>query len=238
LRRGFTLIELLVVIAIIAILAAILFPVFARAREKARQASCQSNLKQLGLACSMYMTDYDNRRDHWYMWSGPDVYYWWERWQPYIKNTQIFRCPSAPGSADDWGYPGFILATDYFPLWYGPNWWGVPGGADALGGGCLLSGCCVYYASEASFKRPAQVASLLEGFGVQDPNNLNSATIGFGGWDPNDAKTYRHNGMWNVCFLDGHVKALSEQSFWGNTENDASVQNPPGRVFSDWVATF
>nr|MBP8953256.1 prepilin-type N-terminal cleavage/methylation domain-containing protein [Armatimonadota bacterium] len=56
---GFTLIELLVVIAIIAILAAILFPVFARAREKARQASCQSNIKQIMLACIMYKTDYD-----------------------------------------------------------------------------------------------------------------------------------------------------------------------------------
>ena len=60
-RRGFTLIELLVVIAIIAILAAILFPVFARAREKARQTSCLSNLKQVGLASNMYLQDYDER---------------------------------------------------------------------------------------------------------------------------------------------------------------------------------
>ena len=58
-KQGFTLIELLVVIAIIAILASILFPVFARAREKARQTSCLSNMKQLGLACSMYAQDYD-----------------------------------------------------------------------------------------------------------------------------------------------------------------------------------
>jgi len=60
-RHGFTLIELLVVIAIIAILAAILFPVFAKAREKARQSSCLSNLKQLGLACLSYAQDYDER---------------------------------------------------------------------------------------------------------------------------------------------------------------------------------
>ena len=64
-RRGFTLIELLVVIAIIAILAAILFPVFAKAREKARQASCQSNLKQLALACLMYAQDYDEHFTGW-----------------------------------------------------------------------------------------------------------------------------------------------------------------------------
>ena len=60
-KRGFTLIELLVVIAIIAILAAILFPVFAQAREKARQASCQSNLKQIGIAFKMYVQDYDEK---------------------------------------------------------------------------------------------------------------------------------------------------------------------------------
>jgi len=65
-RRGFTLIELLVVIAIIAILAAILFPVFAKAREKARQASCQSNLKQLALSAVMYRTDYDERNLQYY----------------------------------------------------------------------------------------------------------------------------------------------------------------------------
>ena len=101
-RRGFTLIELLVVIAIIAILAAILFPVFARAREKARQASCESNLKQLGLAALMYAQDYDesvpctwpqcwpaaNRQNQ------PGGAWWSALIQPYVKNTQMFTCPS------------------------------------------------------------------------------------------------------------------------------------------------
>ena len=85
-RRGFTLIELLVVIAIIAILAAILFPVFARAREKARQISCLSNLKQMGLAFFMYTSDYDE--------TFPMVPMWKTNLQPYIRNTQINFCPS------------------------------------------------------------------------------------------------------------------------------------------------
>jgi prepilin-type N-terminal cleavage/methylation domain-containing protein/prepilin-type processing-associated H-X9-DG protein len=120
-RHGFTLIELLVVIAIIAILAAILFPVFAKAREKARQASCESNLKQIGTALAMYRSDYDEinccYRECASTDPQPSSYYppdyWWApydssvaangtpgaNWNPglldgYFKNTQIFKCPS------------------------------------------------------------------------------------------------------------------------------------------------
>jgi prepilin-type N-terminal cleavage/methylation domain-containing protein len=105
-KRGFTLIELLVVIAIIAILAAILFPVFARAREKARQTSCLSNMKQVGLSVLMYIQDYDETFP---MSAYPDAndptsrtaaYTYDEVCQPYIKNTQLFTCPSDPR-----GYP-------------------------------------------------------------------------------------------------------------------------------------
>ncbi len=98
-RRGFTLIELLVVIAIIAILAAILFPVFAKAREKARQSSCLSNVKQVMLAFMQYKQDYDEKWPLMF-WSGttsrwePFNVWWGGEIQPYVKNSQIFICPS------------------------------------------------------------------------------------------------------------------------------------------------
>jgi prepilin-type N-terminal cleavage/methylation domain-containing protein/prepilin-type processing-associated H-X9-DG protein len=99
-RKGFTLIELLVVIAIIVLLAAILFPVFARARENARRASCQSNLKQIGMGFLQYSQDYDERlpvgvaplQSAYYVGLG-----WMTSIYPYVKSAQIFQCPSDPG---------------------------------------------------------------------------------------------------------------------------------------------
>jgi len=130
-RKGFTLIELLVVIAIIAILAAILFPVFARAREKARQASCLSNLKQLGIAARMYAQDYDEKMVPVAV-SGPVVggngVWWMVNLQPYIKNIQVLHCPSYSGG----GYctntggcePGQPSPTPYrYFAGYGMNYW-------------------------------------------------------------------------------------------------------------------
>jgi prepilin-type N-terminal cleavage/methylation domain-containing protein/prepilin-type processing-associated H-X9-DG protein len=96
-RKAFTLIELLVVIAIIAILAAILFPVFAQARDKARSAACLSNMKQVGNALMMYMQDYDEKTTWFYHTrSHPDVMgrYWYYPLHPYTKNWQVFICPS------------------------------------------------------------------------------------------------------------------------------------------------
>jgi prepilin-type N-terminal cleavage/methylation domain-containing protein/prepilin-type processing-associated H-X9-DG protein len=133
-RRGFTLIELLVVIAIIAILAAILFPVFAQARAKARQATCLSNLKQIANATAMYVQDYDETFPVW-AWTPeravprPDgtTYLgkvtWPLLYMPYVKNQQVFTCPSDPrvrnavcsanGTTCAWSKP--------FPMSYGTN---------------------------------------------------------------------------------------------------------------------
>ena len=147
--KGFTLIELLVVIAIIAILAAILFPVFARAREKAKQSSCLSNVKQLSLAVHMYTMDYDEvmpfasillpdgcraneggLQPNWYQkhydspgpWFG-NVYFWMDLVRPYVANDEIFFCP---GGQEDWvGYAWNIYLGYYGGLARpGPLYWG------------------------------------------------------------------------------------------------------------------
>lgn len=120
-KRAFTLIELLVVIAIIAILAAILFPVFAQAREKARQASCQSNLKQIGSAFAMYSQDYDEQMvfNYHYDRSRERLWWWEDDLQPYMKNYQVYICPSAvPRIRYTWKRDlADFRARWPFPLW-------------------------------------------------------------------------------------------------------------------------
>ena len=132
-RRGFTLIELLVVIAIIAILAAILFPVFAKAREKARQSSCLSNFKQIGLAILQYAQDYDEKMvNEWYDAAAPFSWEWcntgdYTNYQdyvmPYIKNSQVFICPSSSRTAEaataynTYMHGGRALGTIQYPAY-------------------------------------------------------------------------------------------------------------------------
>lgn len=210
-RKGFTLIELLVVIAIIAILAAILFPVFARAREKARQTSCLSNLKQLGSAWLMYAQDYDERvlpshmpptqNPRWDMWvyalpnppGGID-----SRLMPYVKNQAMFVCPSLPTSL--WSYGINYLMTGYARATIGSaGTWGYGYG------GCAMS----------AIARPAEILVFTDA-------NSNCYYIG-NAYFPNYAyrstgyvcggTTPRHNDGVNCTFADGHAKWLDGTKF-------------------------
>lgn len=117
-HNAFTLIELLVVIAIIAILAAILFPVFARARENARRSSCQSNLKQIGLGVLQYTQDYDETMVPVANQTADGVKHrWMDLVQPYLKSTQIFDCPSSglpPYKIGDGSYEGSYAINNMY----------------------------------------------------------------------------------------------------------------------------
>jgi len=211
-RRGFTLIELLVVIAIIAILAAILFPVFARAREKARQASCQSNLKQIGLAYAMYAQDYDERFPTDWITLPPgtpwtDRYTWRAMISPYIKNTQIFNCPSNASYVYQGALAGLCQNGEgNIPGSYGDNtvhW--DPGPPNPPG---------TTYLALSSIAAPAEliIAGDSTNGGHQisyQPNTLNFIRT--------DAGATRHNGGCNYTFADGHVKWLTPTSIFDTT---------------------
>ncbi len=215
-RKGFTLIELLVVIAIIAILAAILFPVFARAREKARQAACESNLKQIQLAAIMYKSDYDETPVSAWMGTTTDQYgvygrnWWGGLLMPYMQNYQILICPSASQQVV-LGYtqPGWANDSTMRPeAGVGINWY-VPTGGPVTDAGYWQ------WLSDSSITRPAECINFLEtGYGaVGGPNPANG--VDYATWaasSDTDAGWYygqaRHNGMMNVAFYDGHVKAM------------------------------
>ena len=199
-KKGFTLIELLVVIAIIAILAAILFPVFARAREKARQTSCLNNVKQLTLGVMMYMQDYDETLPLAQMWhsvaclrpfrGGSSRYHWWcDSIFPYVMNAQAFSCPSRPDmeTVHAMAY-GYNLRLGYYNNASPPS---------TL---CKLS----------EVKYPAETIVLCdnEWTGSDADPSYNAAYI-------NEICGYnyawafvpaRHNGGANLGFVDGHAK--------------------------------
>ena len=219
-RRGFTLIELLVVIAIIAILAAILFPVFAKAREKARQASCQSNLKQIALAGLMYASDYDQRPLPMYIqgWNVTGTAgtftgrIWWNGLiEPYTKNRQLLICPSATFDAafhdanTPCGNAGDSIIRHHTGVGY--NWYRNDFATDAG---------YWYGIKDASVQRPAEKVTYMDSeCVVAGPNPALWATDNFVGWvatgDP-WGEEIRHNGGNNVAFYDGHVKFMMKSA--------------------------
>lgn len=176
-NKGFTLIELLVVIAIIAILAAILFPVFARARENARRASCQSNLKQLGLAAMQYTQDYDEKFHHY---SLPVVGSWHNALQPYTKSTQLYFCPSR-------------TVSNQFA--YGYNYLYLGNGATSTSLAAVANSAeTVMYCDAGKNDTPADVSYSH----VNPPQQTTYASV--------SRPDFRHLDTCNVLFVDGHVK--------------------------------
>ena len=198
---GFTLIELLVVIAIIAILAAILFPVFARARENARRASCQSNLKQIGLAIFQYSQDYDEKipaRAYADYGSYPS---WSQVIQSYAKSTQVFRCLANPMS----NYPCQPAIGPYPGITVS---YGAVSEINYTGGGNTPMEYGVEHPL-AAFAVPTQTVLVGEVSGVssaEEPIGMitNRATRGGVG----NVKWSCHLQGLNWLFADGHVKWL------------------------------
>ncbi len=187
--RGFTLIELLVVIAIIAILAAILLPVFARARENARRSSCLSNTKQLGLAALQYTQDYDERLPVSIDTAAPQTY-WFQQIQPYLKSNQVLFCPSDSVSNSD---PALL---SYVNVSYGWNYV------------YLTYNCCGGYGNGGA--NLSQIQSVSETVMLGDSNNVGAGAspyvIANQDYYAPYAPPARHLEGANICFVDGHSK--------------------------------
>lgn len=208
-KRGFTLIELLVVIAIIAILAAILFPVFARAREKAKQSSCLSNVKQIGMGILMYIQDSDERLPvkWWYYQHSPGVAYplntnymtWAEVIAPYVKNDQLFMCPDYAPAQNQMPYTTFPCAYNY------------NGAMPQYAGDYTTAG--LDYAPMGDIKAPATTVMIYDGWTMDSwwyPADQAALISGNPGTQ-NFTTAYwnivkRHNDGCNQCYVDGHGK--------------------------------
>lgn len=220
-RKGFTLIELLVVIAIIAILAALLFPVFARAKESAKKTACVSNLRQIGGAITMYMTDYDDifpnavdASDRWApeIWSGFPEFQnmistmplMSEVLQPYIKSKDIFHCPADTGTQ---------ILDNHFPQVFktAPSMYKVYQSSYFF-----RTEIAFRQFSQTTFKLPAQTNVMFDGAGHWHvPYRALTASDDF-----EDYIDLRSKYRYNTLFGDMHVKSLNAdqlQEAW-NTE--------------------
>jgi len=212
-KRAFTLIELLVVIAIISILAAILFPAFARARENARKASCMSNLKQIGLAALMYTQDYDERfpMARLYFGTGAPDLKWYDLLQPYAKSMQVFVCPSAGPAYGNSSYGWNISGTGHKNDWSGSGFGYIPAQPETPGN--------VLGVPQSLIQEPA--STILAADPSSNGNGVNGIyAVGYQteqnmpvlhGGQPYSATAVTvtdFSGGGNYLFADGHVKFL------------------------------
>ena len=231
--RAFTLIELLVVIAIIAILASILFPVFARARENARRASCLSNLKQIGLGVMMYVQDYDETYPQYYNYAISAS--WIDTIQPYVKSTQVFICPSSDSTSQSNGNYGANellfrrsdLSVNYIKI----------ATVDSTSAGYMLMDYGTYGASYVNVNNDSSTShSYLPGMGDDGANDhckMSGTTYPV---PLADCQSGRHFLGVNIAFADGHAKWLkssvvvteARNTIAGSVSGVASPWNPAG----------
>ena len=209
-ESGFTLIELLVVIAIIALLAAILFPVFARARENARRATCQSNMKQLGLGILQYVQDNDERFPAWArslnnpLGNSSDI--WWSmQILPYVKSTQVYVCPSNTTQTYDTGANNNHISNDYTPNFYADISTGNVGAIRGNGNGYGVFGDTgstgILSSVIASSANTISLCEQAHGDVFLPPSGYDLSSTAYHLFNS-------HLQTGNYLFADGHVKAL------------------------------
>jgi prepilin-type N-terminal cleavage/methylation domain-containing protein/prepilin-type processing-associated H-X9-DG protein len=217
--RGFTLIELLVVIAIIAILAAILFPVFARAREKARMTSCQNNMKQIGTAFAMYRTDYDGvMPPDWYRSDANNrVYRWIHMTYTYIYDDNVYQCPSQGTTMDVGWNPPYATFGPYSSYYYCHHFLAGTSDANIRAASATVMMMDGWFFPEAN--RGDWMIGMFNSWPTLDRSNVVPAQHMAGWVNGNADADYvnstilrnmrRHNDGVNAVYYDSHVKWIN-----------------------------